>query len=421
MRATSFPWPLLAALSWSPLAKAQVAPTTLDGGTPQPPPAPEELGSLTLAATGDIMMHEAVKQAAAANGFAALFAQVTRALQAADVAFGNLETPVAPNANRGTKAFLFNAPINLLPALKAAGFGIVSFANNHAYDQGSTGLVETIANLTAAALPELGAGRTRAEALTPVIVERHGVKVGFLGCTARFNNNLNSTDPKKPFVVPADAEVVAPAVAALAKTVDAVVVSVHWGNEYESEPAPEQVAFAQKLVEAGALVVLGSHPHVLQRIELFPAPDGRVALVAFSLGNFISNQSRDFVEDLTPAAAADPRDGALLQLTLRKRRYAGGQVRTEVTNAEALPLWTDNNALPRKRQPKLPPDIHVVDLRRELRDDRDALLPLAAPGAALDERQRHRALELQQRIELLSQQLVRISERLGGGYVAPGL
>jgi Bacterial capsule synthesis protein PGA_cap len=407
----------LLSLVW--LAGSQAAATPRqgrDGG----PPVPEELGALSLIATGDVMMHEAIKQAAEANGFAALFAQVTPLLKGADLAFGNLETPVAPKANRGTRPFVFNAPVALLPALREAGFGLLSFANNHAYDQGPAGVEETLEHLREAGLREIGAGATRAEADAPLLVQLHGITVGFLGCTARFNQNLNG-DPRRPYVVPADADALSAAVSALAKTVDAVVVSVHWGNEYEPEPAQEQIDLAKRLVEAGALVILGSHPHVLQRIELLPGPDGRTALVAYSLGNFISNQSRDYQAGAAPPEGGDPRDGTLLRLTLRKRRYLGGQVVTEIGSSEALPLWTDNNAFQRKRQPKIPVDIHVVDLSKELRADRQELMQLAAEAPGFSDPQRERARELQQRVELLSTRRSRVSDRLGGDYVGPAL
>ena len=401
--------PLLAIL----ISAQAVAASARDAGAP----VPETLGSFTLVATGDVMMHEAVKQSAETHGFDSLFAQVKPLLRGADVAFANLETPVAPQANRGTKPFIFNAPVELLPALREAGFSLLSFANNHAYDQGVAGVLETVANLKSAGLSEVGAGATAAEALTPLILERHGVRVGFLGGTTRFNQNLNSADPKRPYVVEAASDALAVAIAALAKTVDAVVVSVHWGNEYEGEPAQEQVDLARRLVEAGALVVLGSHPHVLQRIELLPTPDGRVALVAYSLGNFVSNQSRDYSDGPAPPPAGDPRDGALLELTLRKRRYLGGRVVTDVGRAAVLPLWTDNNALERKRLPKLSVDIQVVDLDKELRADEAELKLMATPPHALSEEQQTKAMKLQQRVELLTLRRLRINDRLGGEYV----
>jgi hypothetical protein len=394
---------------------APPSPAGRDGGAPIP--TPEELGAFTVVATGDIMMHEAVKQSAEASGFPALFAQVKPLLQGADVAFGNLETPVAPKANRGTKAFVFDAPAELLPALKEAGFTLLSFANNHAYDQGVAGIVETLGNLEHAGLAEIGAGLTARAALAPVIVERHGLRVGFLGGTTRFNQNLNSTDPQRPLVVEAASPDLPTAIAALAKTVDAVVVSVHWGNEYETDAAQEQIDLARKLVEAGALVILGSHPHVLQRVDLLPAPDGRVALVAYSLGNFLSNQSRDYAAGPAPPAAGDPRDGALLELTLRKRRFLGGRVVTDIGKASALPLWTDNDDLARKRDPRLPADIHVVDLDQELKADEAQLTRLANPPRPLDARQQDQAVALQQRVELLRLRRGRIADRLGSGYV----
>jgi poly-gamma-glutamate synthesis protein (capsule biosynthesis protein) len=217
-------------------------------------------------------------------------------------------------------------------------------------------------------------------------------------------------------VQPADDDATVAAIAALAKTVDAVVVGVHWGQEYEADADAEQIALAKRFVEAGALVVLGSHPHVLQRIELLPAPDGRTALVAYSLGNFISNQSREYMAGPVPVTAGDTRDGALLELTLKKRKYAGGAVLTEVAQSQVIPLWTDNNTLARKRA-KAPIDIHVVDLLKELKADKAELTPLATAGATLTAEQQQRAIALQRRIELLSLRLSRISDRLGGDFV----
>jgi poly-gamma-glutamate synthesis protein (capsule biosynthesis protein) len=100
---------------------------------------------------------------------------------------------------------------------------------------------------------------------------------------------------------------------------DAVVVSLHWGDEYTTQPRPADVELAHALCDAGALVVIGHHPHVLQPVEVYRRPDGNSAVIAYSLGNFISNQSRNYVHGVTPASVAATRDGALLRVRLARR------------------------------------------------------------------------------------------------------
>ncbi|HUB05520.1 MAG TPA: CapA family protein [Myxococcales bacterium] len=387
-------------------------------------PAPKVLASLTLAATGDVMMHEAVKDAAAAqdvrvkgastnhDGFDGLFSAVAPELHRVDLAFGNLEFPVAPKAGRGTKPFVFNAPPIVLAAVKAAGFGVVSCANNHAFDQGRAGVAETVANVLAAGLQEVGAGRDRAEAERVVYLEVHGIRLAFIGFTARFNQNLDVDDPKAPRVAPADPAEMTAAIAAARKQADFVIVSIHWGTEYAKVPDPGEAELAHALVDAGAGLILGSHPHVLQPLELYPAADGRVALVAYSLGNFISNQSRLYAPGVNPDSQADTRDGVLLEVTLEKRQYAAGPPRVELGPVTLVPLWTDNNALARQRNAKLPTQIHVVPIDATVaRAQGELATALAAkiPDAAVVAR-------LQRRIAFLLEQRARIADRLGAQF-----
>ncbi len=384
--------------------------------------SPQTVARATLIATGDVMMHEAVKAAAAAaerrdaagrsldhGGFDELFAAVAPLLHSADLAFANLEFPVAPRAGRGTRPFVFNAPPVVLDALRAAGFGLVSFANNHAYDQGPAGVAETLDELRAAGLPEIGAGRDLAEARQPYVATLNGIRVAFVGCTARFNDDLNASDPKAPHVNPADPDAVAALVAAARRQADFVVVSVHWGTEYHPAPEPEQTALAHRLIEAGAGLLLGSHPHVLEPLELYPAADGHVGLVAYSLGNFLSNQSRTFAEGVSPAAQGDTRDGALLKVEIVMRRYLRGPPVAELGHVDFVPLWTENNALARERDPALPLRIRVVPIDDAAASARASLdRALAQPAS-----DPHLVAELQRRLALLSDQRQRIVDRLG--------
>jgi hypothetical protein len=416
---------LLAASATAPPAAAPPCKCPAPAAAAAPPaPSAKTLASLTILATGDIMMHEAIKDAAKSqlerdakghstnhDGFDALFAAVAPELHQADLAFGNMEFPVAPKAGRGTRPFVFNAPAIVPVAIKAAGFGLVSFANNHAFDQGRAGAAETVANLEATGLDEVGAGRTRAEAEQTLFKEIHGIRVAFLGFTARFNENLDSDDPKAPRINPADPDAMRAAIAKARGQAEFVVVSIHWGTEYAKEPDPGEAELAHSLVDAGAGLILGSHPHVLQTLETYPDADGRMALIAYSLGNFVSNQSRNYVPGVSPDSQADTRDGVLLQITLVKRQYAAGPPRVELGPVRYIPLWTENNALARARS-KVPPRIQVVEIDKAMAD---AAAGLAAALAAKPPDEKAVA-RLQSRVDFLTEQRARIADRLGGQF-----
>jgi len=300
-----------------------------------PPPEPTRL---TLVAVGDLLMHQDVKRAAAESdgGFQSLWNDLKPVFADADLLFGNLETPIAPTSGGPGRPFVFNAPEELPGALKASGFAILSTANNHAYDQGARGLLETLARLEAAGLATVGSGRNRLQAEAPTILERKGIKVAFLAYTDLFNVDLNRSD-KGPWVARLAEESALAAISSARTRADLVVVSLHWGNEYEHRPRPRQRDMALKLVGAGADLILGHHPHVLQPVEWIEA-NGRRGAVAFSLGNFISNQDRKY-DAGSPTPEGDNRDGAALVAVFQKDPK--GASRLESIRAE--PLWTENN------------------------------------------------------------------------------
>jgi poly-gamma-glutamate synthesis protein (capsule biosynthesis protein) len=160
-----------------------------------------------------------------------------------------------------------------------------------------------------------------------------------------------------------------------------VVVSLHWGDEYQSQPREDDVAFAHRLADAGALVIIGHHPHVLQPIELHRRTDGSTAVIAYSLGNFISNQSRQYVFGVTPDKQALTRDGAFLRVELARRDYGRGVFRVEVAGADWLPLWTENDTaeIDPRRDPGRRPLIRVVTIDRVLAEVRAELATYPDP------------------------------------------
>ncbi|MGH9518942.1 MAG: CapA family protein, partial [Terriglobales bacterium] len=170
-----------------------------------PAPYPHQLAQVTIAASGDVIPHEAVKEAAAAagpgaQGWAVLLSPVADVFQSADIGFVNMETTVAPDHGHGTHAFLFNAPVALPQALKMSGIKIVSFANNHVMDQGWAGFAETRQHLREIGLLFAGTSDNAAHAWEPVITTNNGIKIGWLGMTRWLNGNRNPSDPSQPHI-----------------------------------------------------------------------------------------------------------------------------------------------------------------------------------------------------------------------------
>jgi poly-gamma-glutamate synthesis protein (capsule biosynthesis protein) len=364
---------LLAAVILILLAIAfRTAPPVVDAAAAVTP-YPHDLAQVSFAIAGDVIPHEAVRQAAAATGqgtegWAGLFSEVSDLFKAADFGFVNLETPVAPTHSHGTKPFLFDAPIDLPTALQQSGIKIVSFANNHAMDQGWAGFAETREHLKELGLLFAGTSDTAATSFQPVITEAHGIKVGWLGMTRWLNGGRNPDKPELPHVnffpyagepgadSGATEEQVLAAVKSARAQCDLLVVSIHWGVEYATAPRAEDVELAHKIMEAGASVIVGHHPHVLQAVETYrthdvpaspdgskPAEPGRDTVIFYSLGNFLSNQSRTYVDGLMPDSTGDPRDSLIGLFSAVRRDYGPAGTRVELGHVGILPVWGENN------------------------------------------------------------------------------
>jgi poly-gamma-glutamate synthesis protein (capsule biosynthesis protein) len=210
----------------------------------------------------------------------AAFTKVQPWLSEADVTFANLESPLttAPQIDSG---YDLRAPPEAVAALHTAGFDVVSLVNNHALDAGEAGLRDTVATLTTAAIVPLADESTCRQSTSH--------------CFLAFDDSA----------VPLDLEAAAKEVVAAVERANVVVVSIHWGGEYQGAPSQRQQAIARALAEAGADIVVGHGPHVLQRVEWIGN-----ALVAHSLGNFLFDQPYP----------ADCRQGAILRIAMRDDR-----------------------------------------------------------------------------------------------------
>ena len=386
---------------------------------------PETLSRATIAAVGDLLIQDMVNSSAAAadekwilgisknnSGYDALFEDISNELRSADISFANLETPITPRAEG--KPFAFNAPEALLDALKDGGVDIVSFANNHVYDQGRPGFAETLENLKNAGIDCVGAGNNRTEAAKPVTYEVNGLKIAFLGYTRLLNGNMNTPDPAEPYVNGLDMPTVIAAVRNSKKTADFVVVSLHWGNEYELEPTAENRVLAKQLFEAGADAIIGHHPHVLEPIEVYRADDGRYCFVVYSLGNFISNQSCFYSDNIAPEKMGDTRDSVILRFSVEKRDYGSGVTRVELSKLYYTPIWTENDTIMVKG--KGPPRIRIVSLDRAVKKLEHEIAGMVE-GKPPDDEQKY--VDLMRALENLKDRRRIILYRLGKDYALP--
>jgi poly-gamma-glutamate synthesis protein (capsule biosynthesis protein) len=252
-------------------------------GTPPPLPIEAPQRPATLVFTGDILLAGRVGTAIATNGAAVLFEGVSKVLSSADLAIGNLECPLATTGEPQSKEYTFRARPESAAALTSAGFDVVTLANNHTVDYGTPALLETMAALKKHHVRSVGAGKDIDGARRAVIIQAGSppVRIAILAFS-----NMEPTSfyarADRPGTNPAYPARIKTDVAAARSRADFVVVLFHWGDELSQAPSASQRYLARVAVDAGAGLVIGHHPHVLQGME----KRGN-SLIAYSLGNFV--------------------------------------------------------------------------------------------------------------------------------------
>jgi D-alanyl-D-alanine carboxypeptidase len=243
--------------------------------------------NITLDFVGDIMLDRGVKYSVKTNfggDYSELFTNVTSFLKQADLSFGNLEGPASDKGTDLHNLYSFRMDPSVLSVIHAAGFGILNFANNHVGDWTRVAFDDTRARMTAEGLEYTGAGDTKTAAEQPVIETIKGMKIGFIGFTDVGPDSLAATDTQSGILLASDPDFDS-IIKNAAKQCDALVVSFHWGVEYQ-EHTDRQTMLAHAAIDDGATLVVGAHPHVAQAIETYKG-----GLIAYSLGNFIFDQA----------------------------------------------------------------------------------------------------------------------------------
>jgi poly-gamma-glutamate capsule biosynthesis protein CapA/YwtB (metallophosphatase superfamily) len=242
---------------------------------------------IQLSAVGDLMLDRSLGRALENGDLAFPFAGLNGVLRPADITLGNLESALGDLGQPENKSYTFQAPPSAAEALAAAGFDLVSLANNHAMDYGPQGLQQTIELLQQANIATVGAGANDLAARTPVLFELGGLKVAFLSYVSvpvevtGFDAHGWAATSQQPGVAWADEYQIRQDVASASSEYDLVVVLLHSGYEYIEAPSPEQMTAARAAIDAGADLVIGHHAHVLQGIEFRGS-----AVIAYGLGNF---------------------------------------------------------------------------------------------------------------------------------------
>lgn len=265
--------------------------------------------SATLLFAGDAMMHEAQisasRTASGTHDFSGCFEQVRPMIEEADFAVVNFEAPLGGKPYAGYPCF--SAPDEYPRALTDAGFDFFLLANNHILDRRDRGLHRTIATLDSLGIPHAGVYHDSAarDSLAPTIINVNDFKIGLLNYT--YGTNGISVQHEAVVDYINTEKIAADIKGARGAGAELTAVCVHWGDEYHLLPNASQKRLADELVALGCDMVIGGHPHVVQPMELRTRPDGRQALVVYSLGNFISNMR-----------TVDTRGGAVVRVQLSR-------------------------------------------------------------------------------------------------------
>ncbi len=296
--------------------------------------------SITISAVGDIMAHQgnlnnAYSHATNTYDFNGFLEYVKPYLAKSDLTLGNLETVTAGPDSGFTSYPSFNTPDSILTALSDTGFDILSTANNHSLDRGLSGLVRTIKKINENKMLNVGSsidGKNKY-----ITKEINGIKVSVLSYSAFYNGNdkkLTAAQKDKYLSPLNETQIKNDIKAVKADGADAIIVFVHWGNEYQREASSTQISLSEKMFSWGADIVLGSHPHVIQKSEIVKV-DGKDKFVIYSMGNFISGYRR--IDKAKRPNKIYTEDGIIVQLEIEKSPDKG----TIIKKVDYIPTWVD--------------------------------------------------------------------------------
>lgn len=295
-----------------------------------------EIKKVKLKAFGDIMAHMAQIQYAYNKGggeydFSDQFTYLKDFVKDSDISIGNYETTTNPDLP--VAGFpRFNVPAAYLKDLKETGFDIVSTANNHSMDTELEGVFSTMEAAKEAGLDYVGSFKDKSDRI--LFKEVKGVKLAFLaytyGCNGRENLIVPREEVENLGYLSDEDQIKKDIGRAKAQGADFVIVYPHWGIEYQSMPNEAQITLGRKMIDWGADLVIGNHPHVVEPVEVYQAEDGRKGLIAYALGNFISYQNYENSKDIRVEHSL------ALEIDLEKDLTSGNK---KIADVKLHPIW----------------------------------------------------------------------------------
>ena len=338
-----------AASPTAPPASATVEATaTPIPSTAMPIPSPTVVPTITLLFTGDINPGRCVAVISKAhNDYTRPFLHVAETLREADITVGSLDGSLSdlsppsrcPEANEFQVTLNLIGPTRMAEGFVYAGIDLITVATNHAKDCGTYGwqcndwtFNDTLATLKSAGILAAGGGENLAAAFKPVIIEKQGVRFGFIGVTEVGDNTWAADDvPGTAPLSEANLPLVLAAIRNARQEVDVLIVLPQWGHEYHVIPNAKQLRWAPQLIEAGANLVIGNHPHVVQPVEVFAGDDqSGERVVAYALGNFVFDQG-PYIN----------KQGVVFEATFEGARLAAWRLRPVHIYGLHQPKWTN--------------------------------------------------------------------------------
>ncbi|TDT50950.1 CapA family protein [Fonticella tunisiensis] len=246
---------------------------------------------ITILTAGDIMFHNPQIKAAYTGktyNFKPSFEEIKPIIEKADIAIGNFETTINPD-KKPSGYPTFNAPVEVLDAIKYAGFDVLTTANNHAMDTGTKGLLNTVEAIKEHGMIPVGTGKKDDDKFA--IVEKNGVNVAILSYTYG-TNGIKAPDGMVNLI---DKDKIKSDIERVKNRSDFVLVMLHTGTEYIRKVEDFQYALFREIADMGADAVIGGHPHVARKSEVYSS-NGRNVFISYSMGNFISNQTAKYTD-----------------------------------------------------------------------------------------------------------------------------
>lgn len=330
---------------WSAESPAPAqSPAPADPPRPVGTPATVADRTVSVLGAGDILLHPELWDQARIDGggeldFGPMLAPVSETVSSADLALCHLETPLAPPGGPYLGFPTFSVPQEVVKGLKSIGYDGCSTASNHTIDQGYDGVKRTLDALDKAGLGHAGSYRTQRDSGIVKIYQANGVKIGHISLTRSFNGLLPPAGKEWVASLIDVKTIRRDAAAARAAGAEIVVVSLHWGTEYEHEPDADQQTWARQIAAIDDVnVVFGHHAHVVQPVERIGD-----TWIVYGMGNQIARHAEPINAN---------RDGAMARVTFGP---AAEPKRWKVVSIEAIPTFVD-----------LKPNIRLVDLERAL-------------------------------------------------------